>query len=173
MHEKHTCQGDHGEFFRVVHSFRKLNISTMLPDLTHAELGTMSMIAKCKEDAAGEGVKVSELVARMEVAAPAVSRTLKKLEEKEYIIRSVDKDDRRNTYVELTSEGTAIMMESKEIMHGFADAVLGEMGEENINRLIDYLRELHALAIREIDKRKYDNRKYDNRKDETENGKNI
>jgi DNA-binding MarR family transcriptional regulator len=168
MDEKHTCQGDHGEFFRVVHSFRKLNISTMLPDLTHAELGTLSMIAKCKEDGNAEGVKVSELVTRMDVAAPAVSRTLKKLEEKKYIIRTVDKNDRRNTYVELTPEGTDIMLESKEIMHDFADAVLGEMGEENMNRLITYLKDLQTLAMREIDKRKYNNRK-----DEAEHGKDI
>jgi DNA-binding MarR family transcriptional regulator len=168
MYEKHTCQGDHGEFFRVVHSFRKLNISTMLPDLTHAELGTLSMIAKCKEDGNAEGVKVSELVTRMDVAAPAVSRTLKKLEEKKYIIRTVDKNDRRNTYVELTPEGTDIMLESKEIMHDFADAVLGEMGEENMNRLITYLKDLQNLAMREIDKRKYNNRE-----DETEHGKDI
>lgn len=168
MYDKHTCQGDHGEFFRVVHSFRKLNISTMLPDLTHAELGTLSMIAKCNEDGNAQGVKVSELVNRMEVAAPAVSRTLKKLEEREYIIRKVDKNDRRNTYVELTLEGEAIMKESKEIMHDFADAVLGEMGEENMNRLIAYLKDLQNMAMKEIDKRKYSNRK-----DKTEHGQDI
>lgn len=168
MRERHDFHGDHSEFFRVVHSFKKLNISIMLPDLTHAELGTLSMIAHCKEDNHGSGVKVSDVVTCMEVPAPAVSRTLKKMEKRGFIIRTVDKDDRRNTYIEMTPKGESILKESKKIMHDFADAVLGELGEEKMNRLIAYLKNLQAVALEEIEKRKYNSRK-----DEAEHEKDI
>ncbi len=168
MHEKHGCHGDHSEFFRVVYSFKKLNISKMMPDITHAELGTMSMIYRCREESSDGGVKVSDLVNRMEVAAPGVSRTLKKMEEKGYIIRSVDKTDRRNTYVELTPKGEEVLKEARTIMHDFAEAVLGKMGVENVNHLIEYLKNLQVLAQNEIEKRKYNGRK-----DSAENEKNI
>lgn len=55
----------------------------------------------------GENGKItsSELAAKTKTLPPAVSRTLRGLEEKGYVERSVDKKDRRNTYISLTEKG--------------------------------------------------------------------
>ena len=35
-------------FFDIMHSFRKLNLSSMLPGISHGELGVLKMIQHCQ-----------------------------------------------------------------------------------------------------------------------------
>ena len=156
------------EFFDTMNSFRKLNISSMLPSINHGDFGILKMIDYCNQHSDGQGVKVSTIVRCKKVPAPAVSRSLRSLEQKGYIIRSVDRYDRRNTYVELTDEGYKIFRETEGIMSDFADAVFGQMGDENMKRLNAFLREFLAAAEKEVALRKYKGKK-----GETENEENI
>lgn len=66
-----------------------------------------------------EKVKVSTLSERMRINITAVSRTLKVLEKKNYIQRTVSAQDRRITYVELTPEGAEVLAEAEETMNTF------------------------------------------------------
>ena len=50
------------EFFDIMTSFRKLNISTMLPDINHGDFGILKMIDYCSERSRGKSVKVSTVV---------------------------------------------------------------------------------------------------------------
>ena len=145
------------EFFDIMTSFRKLNISTMLPDINHGDFGILKMIDYCSERSRCKNVP-----------APAVSRSLRSLEQKGYIIRSVDRNDRRNTYVEVTDEGYAVLRETDAIMNDFADAVFGRMGDENMKKLNSFLREFLDTAEKEVALRRYKGKK-----GETENEENI
>ena len=145
------------EFFDIMTSFRKLNISTMLPDINHGDFGILKMIDYCSERSRGKSVP-----------APAVSRSLRSLEQKGYIIRSVDRNDRRNTYVEVTDAGYAVLRETDAIMNDFADAVFGRMGDENMKKLNSFLREFLDTAEKEVALRRYKGKK-----GETENEENI
>lgn len=158
MHEEER------EFFEILNSFRKLNISSMLPDISQGDYGTLRAIQCCEKKNDTDGVKVSEVSKRMNAAPPAVSRCLRSLEEKDFIIRAVDKSDRRNTYVALTEEGRNRLSEADEIMSKFSKAVFGQMGEETMNLLNSYLKELRETAKSEISVRKYQKRE-----EETEN----
>lgn len=102
-----------------------------------------------------EGVKVSWLVKKSHVPAPAVSRTLRTLEQKGFIERTVDKEDRRNTFVSLTEVGFSINREIDNIMEGFADAVFGNMGEETMQKMNGYLKQFLETSRCEIEKRRY------------------
>ena len=156
------------EFFDIMTSFRKLNISTMLPYTNHGDSGILKMIDYCSERSRGKSVKVSTVVRCKNVPAPAVSRSLRSLEQKGYIIRSVDRNDRRNTYVEVTDEGYAVLRETDAIMNDFADAVFGRMGDENMKKLNSFLREFLDTAEKEVALRRYKGKK-----GETENEENI
>lgn len=147
---------EYSEFFTAFKQFRKLNISSMIPELSHSDFATMMSIACCNEKCCqnGERVTVSMLSKELHVNITAVSRTLKGLEEKGYIERSVNKNDRRITYVELTEEGTKVLKNAEETMDDFADAVLSRLGEENLVRLTTYINQLYKVAAQEIDKRK-------------------
>lgn len=181
------------EFIDIMDSFRKLNIACMLPaEISHGEFSLLKMIQRRveSEDASGEkedtgvcsdkterngrGVKVSWLVKKARVPAPAISRTLRTLEQKGFIERTVDKDDRRNTFVSLTEAGTAINREIDGIMEGFADAVFGNMGEETMQRMNGYLKQFLETSRNEIEKRRYTDKKTDKTiNDKTDKGERL
>lgn len=144
------------ELFKIMTDLRRLNIGCMNNELTATEYETLRMIILCRNQ---DKARVSEVVKRLRVPASAVSRTLRNLEEKEYIERTVDKADRRNTFVEVTVNGKEAMKNVRKIMDDFADGVFASMGEETIRQLNDALRKLVDAATEEIEKRKYREKK--------------
>ena len=146
---------EHRELIQVFEKFRKLNVASILPNLTHAEFGILKTISCCQNaDSCEEGIKISNIIGHLKVPGPAVSRTMKSLEEQELIIRTINKKDRRNVYVRLTEAGTARLAEAEQILDEFQEAVFGSMGVENMNRLIQYLQELQEVMAKEIHNRK-------------------
>lgn len=69
--------------------------------------------------------------------------------------------------MELTQAGRAVLEEADDIMRSFCKAVIGEMGEENMKALSNYLEKFRETSENEIAKRQYKDRKGDN------NAKNI
>ena len=69
------------KLFRAVHQFKKLNVSDLVPGLSSSEFSVMGAILQM-----GENGKItsSELAAKTKTLPPAVSRTLRGLEEKGY-----------------------------------------------------------------------------------------
>ena len=88
---------------------------------------------------------------------PAVSRTLRGLEEKGYVERSVDKKDRRNTYISLTEKGWKKGEEVRDRMHDFGCSVMSQLKEEDVDQLVAYLDRIYEIAEKEIDTRKRQN----------------
>lgn len=141
------------EFYEAFHRFRKLDITSMLPELSGSDFRTLMTIECIRKEADGKRVRVSELAKRMHVAPPAASRNLKGLEERELIERVTDKKDRRNTYVELTKEGERILADAERTMDEFSQAVFERLDEGNMKRLIAYLNEIYEVSEQEIKKR--------------------
>lgn len=144
------------DLFHVMNQFRKLKFNDLFPQISRMDFFTMSMIM----DKGKEGqMTISELAAKAEVLPSAVSRTLRGLEEKGYIERSVNKKDRRNTYVELTPEGEKVTLEVRETMCEYGRAVMEQVDEEEMKRLISYLNHIYVIAEKEIKTRKTEDRK--------------
>ena len=93
-------------FFGVINAFRSLNLFSLLP-LSRQEYMVMFVIAGQRKTNP-EGSTVSMVTQKMHVPQPAVSRTLRGLENDGYICREVCRTDRRNTYVTLTAAGSAL-----------------------------------------------------------------
>ena len=70
------------KLFRAVHQFKKLNVSDLIPGLSSSEFSVMGAILQM-----GENGKItsSELAAKTKTLPPAVSRTLRGLEEKGFV----------------------------------------------------------------------------------------
>ena len=94
------------------------------------------------------------MTAKLKAKGPAVSRTLKTLEDKGYIERDVNKADRRNTYVRLTASGEQKQEECEQIMSSFAHAVISKIDRDDMEQLIDCLNELYEASREEIEDRK-------------------
>ena len=92
--------------WEALHMFRKLNIGSILPHLNKGEFVLMNGIYHVQKKISSEhGVKMSDLAEYTHALPPAVSRSIKALEEKGYVRRFVDQKDRRNTLVEITKSG--------------------------------------------------------------------
>ena len=149
------------ELFQAMSQFRKLKFSDMFSNISKADFFTMSMIMDKGENGK---ITISELAAKAHVLPPAMSRTLRGLENKGYVERNVNKQDRRNTYVELTEQGKAVTLQTRTSMCEFGRAVMDQLDEEEMKRLISYLNHIYVIAEKEIKARKIEHRK--ERKDE-------
>lgn len=143
------------KLFRAMHQFKKLNVSAMIPGLSSSEFTVMGAILQMGENGR---ITTSELAAKTRMLPPAVSRTLRGLEEKEYVERTVDKRDRRNTYVSLTEKGWKKGEEVRNRMHDFGHSVMAQLKEEDVDQLVAYLDNIYEIAEKEIETRKRQNK---------------
>lgn len=104
-------------------------------------------------------ITISELASRAKMLPSAISRTLKGLEERGYVERNINKNDRRNTYVELTAEGERLTEEARQIMADFGKSVMAQVDGEDMKRLISYLDNIYHIAEKEIENKKWKDRK--------------
>ena len=146
----------YGEFFRAMHQFRKLNVASILPDISQSEFAAMNEIMDKGEDGK---ITISELACKSKVHSSAISRTLHCLEEKWYIERSIDKNDRRNICVELTEEGKRVTTEARQIMCDYVKAVVEHLENRELECLIAYMNKIYSVAEKEIEARKWKDRK--------------
>lgn len=142
--------------FRAMNQFHKLKFSDMMQNMSKADFIVMNVIMnKGKEDK----MTISELAAIARMLPSAISRTLKGLEEKGYVERTINKQDRRNTYVELTEEGKRQTREVRQVMRDFGKTVMAKLDEHEVNELILYLNNIYSIAEKEIEARKIKDRK--------------
>lgn len=146
------------ELFHIMASFKRLNMSSILPHLSHGEFAVMRAIIMGKEELGGP-VKVSYIIKKLKVHAPSVSRSLKSLEKNGCITRQVDQNDRRNTYVDVTEKGQILFDESKRGLAEFMGDVYAQMGSESMERLTTELKRLYKVTASEIEHRKVRDRK--------------
>lgn len=144
------------EFFQTIHQFRKLNVASMMPDVSQSEFVIMNVIRDKSEDGT---VTISELAGRCKLHSSAVSRTLHGLEDRGYVERSIDKNDRRNICVELTEAGMQVIEECRQVMREYGKAVVEHLNEQEMKRLIAYMNRLYSVAEKEIEARKWKGRK--------------
>lgn len=144
------------ELFRSMNQFRKLKFSEMFPEMCKTDYFVLCTIMDKGEN--GQ-ITISELASRAKMLPSAISRTLKGLEERGYVERNINKNDRRNTYVELTAEGERLTEEARQIMADFGKSVMAQVDGEDMKRLISYLDNIYHIAEKEIENRKWKDRK--------------
>lgn len=121
--------------------------------ITKLEAFTLGLLRKGQvEHPEAKGMYISELVRRSHGSPPAISRTLRQLEQKGYLERVVDRADRRMTYVVLTAQGLAALDEAWERSRVQVSRVLDRMGEDNVNALIQQLNQLTDIILDEQEK---------------------
>lgn len=144
------------DLFRAMNQFHKLKFSDMMQNMSKADFIVMNVIMNKGKD---DKMTISELAAIARMLPSAISRTLKGLEEKGYVERTINKQDRRNTYVELTEEGKKQTCEVRQVMRDFGKTVMAKLDEHEVNELILYLNNIYSIAEKELEARKIKDRK--------------
>ena len=124
------------KFAAIIARMHKLKFGNMLTGVSEIEFKTMSAISRISKSG---DVKVSDIARYLELSAPAVSRTMKSLEEKEYIERQTDKQDRRNTFVKLTPKGEEQQKAWMKSFEEFSEAIFARLGDDKSNKLLEDL----------------------------------
>lgn len=101
-----------------------------------------------------KGMYVSELAELLDVSSPAVSRMLGGMEQKEYVERVVDREDRRTTYIVLRPDGERTLGQMEDRAMTLVDRIVNRLGEEDAatliklwSRLADIMDEEQAKGI--------------------------
>lgn len=131
------------QLMRAQHRFIKAHKRITFPEMRKSEFIVLDMIQRGKiKGKSLEGVSVSELAKNLLVTTPAVSKILRDMEEKGYIKRETDKNDRRNTIVKVTKKGEQARKETCKRMDLLMQNSINRLGEENTEELIRLLNQL-------------------------------
>ncbi len=116
-------------------------------DVKHSEMFVLFYIKK-HNDSSANGVKISEISSHMKVSNPTTTQTINRLEEKGYVERKLDKEDRRAVRVILTQKGEQAILEASESFVKFFEGLANHLGNEKslllaeiINEAIEYINE--------------------------------
>ena len=102
--------------------FRKFHHPKLSDDISRMEGSIIFWLVK-SEKMENKSVNVSELAEGLHVSMQSISRTLKSLENKGYIVREVDSDNRRNTLIKLSKKGNELVEKKKKDVEGYFERV--------------------------------------------------
>lgn len=89
---------------------------------------------------------VSDLPKHLMISKPAMSQLLNGLEKKGYLVREIDKADRRKISVTLTPKGQEILAATKDYADNMLDTVIARFGEENLLQLLALFTRLSDIS---------------------------
>lgn len=137
----------------AAHRFRNLRTDVFFEGISQGEFYMLEMIRKyVEQNESTEGIYVSVLAKKLNISSPAASRMLRTLEEKRYIQRDVDRDNRRNTYVYLTELGDRVRRDATEVLQNYSSRVIRNMGKESIEALLVLWNQLGDVMEEEFTK---------------------
>ena len=97
--------------------------------------------------------RLADIHSHLQITKPAVSQMLNSLERRGYILREIDRNDRRKISITLTDKGREILKVTKKHMERKLDMTISMFGEENTRQLINSLT-LLADIVDKIQKEK-------------------
>lgn len=138
-------------FLHAAHQMKKVKIQKLMPNLSEGEFIVLKHISHAME-CHPEGVTVSELARNLKNAPSTTSRFLNNLEEKGWIVRKMNTEDRRNVQVVLTEEGKLIKEKIDIVMDEFMSTVVNRLGDEKAETLIELIQEVTNIMEDELTK---------------------
>lgn len=132
-----------GSKYILIDRFRRikqlLDSIPLQSGISHSEFCVMNIIAE------KDGITVSEIAAELGVSPPAVSRSLKFMENRTLITREANMNNRRNTIVKLTNNGRETLEITRKQFDEIADFINLEMGEERKKQLYGLVTEISEI----------------------------
>ncbi|MEG0979501.1 MAG: transcriptional regulator [Oscillospiraceae bacterium] len=136
--------------FETMHKLKQLNLPEKLNAMPKSEFFTLGTILKCPHNPVEREMRVCDIANELKISTPAVSRNLKNLEEKGYIKRVTNEDDRRNTNVIVTQKGKDAFYHDMETMSNFMERTLNHLEDDETDAFIFLLNKLHNGMQEEI-----------------------
>lgn len=116
--------------------FSRLNPASFVKGVNASEFGVMCCASDFPKKR-GRAATVAEIAQEMAVQVPAVSRTLRSLQEKGFITREVDENDRRIVRVTVTHSGEALLEENLAMLTAGMNRIMSAFSEEEIRTIAE------------------------------------
>lgn len=140
-----------GGFFQLLQQLRRIHWGAELEVMTQGEFMAVSAIYHGQSAHPDQpGIYVSSLAEELMTSVSMVSKMLKTLEAKGWVLRTVDPKSRRNTFVSLTEEGRSLYADEQQRCLALNTRVMEKMGRENIERLLVDIQHLARLYAEEL-----------------------
>ncbi|QQK78652.1 MarR family transcriptional regulator [Salicibibacter cibi] len=96
-----------------------------------------------------ENVTMSDIASYFDISRSAVSQTLNKLEEQDIIVRSINKENRRELNLSLGKNGEKLHQEYKRIEEMFVQDYFSKIKTEDLRQVRDIIRKLQGIIVKE------------------------
>lgn len=133
----------------LIRKVKRLDICSLM-GMSHSDFHLFKVIDQIQSNTDAPQINVTDLADELRVSTPAVSKKLKTLEERGYIKRIIDKNNRRNTFVVLTKDGKEKYSRSKKAMDRYLNNVFVAMGKEDMETLIRLSCKLYNIMEEEV-----------------------
>lgn len=137
------------EFLEMLSSFQKICDKIRFSGISRSEFLMMHTMYINRDG--DRGIKISDLAGHLQISTPAVSRMVKGLVDKEFVIRKRDREDKRITYASLTETGNRKRLECTEKMRKIGENTMNIMGQKDMLELIRLSKKLFNCLEKEID----------------------
>ncbi|MBQ4165443.1 MAG: MarR family transcriptional regulator, partial [Oscillospiraceae bacterium] len=121
---KRLSQEQYLPFLKNMQDICGADFSCKAAEMTPSEMSLCYCVQHLSRKNGGALPTVAETAAALNVSVPAISRTLKNLEAKEYIQRVADDTDRRIVHILLTKKGETLLLENFRAVSDVMDRVL-------------------------------------------------
>lgn len=135
----YTAQKD---FVTLMDKFKKLRSIEKIIDseLSFAEMVVLDNIIQIKED-----VTISRLAEELKVTKAASSKIITSLEKKGFVLRKIDSNDKRFSFIYLTPKGEAVVNKTYCSMENISKRIAEKMGEEDMSKLVSLMNKLYII----------------------------
>lgn len=141
------------QFFHLLNRLKKFHWSSQFQTLKPPEYVALYMIADYhSEHPDSPGLYVSKFASNLHISLPAASKSLKQLEQQGWLQRTVDPQNRRNTFISLTEAGKEVLDRETLYCAQQSNRVFQRFGLENASALLQELNRLLDLAEEELSK---------------------
>lgn len=89
-----------------------------------------------------EAITPTEIASQLMISSPAVIKTLNHLEKKGFIKRNKDLVNKKQVHIHLTEQANDFFQNEKEKLFQFSNFIVKDMGEEEVNKLIELIASL-------------------------------
>lgn len=118
------------KMFQLFYNIARIANWDILPRMSKSEYILLRKINHCQLQ--NHRLTLSQIAQELKLSSPAISRTLKNVEAKNWIVREIDEEDRRNSFIELTALGSEEIGKANAIIHELLNDSLKKVGEAEV-----------------------------------------
>ncbi len=135
-----------GVFISIIHRTRIIHLNNEIKDL-ELTAGQVPFLIHLSHD---EGITQDDLAIHLHIDKGTVARALKKLEDKKFICRKVNPQNRRSYLLFLTEKGRQIVPKIHDIDKKWEDYVCSNFPDDECDRLFNILQTLATKSLEKV-----------------------